>query len=72
MSSPVTASGAGSIAPSEAELMRPILLLDLQLLCFPALCDVLGQFDTVAVSMEPQAGSLLPTGPIVLLGSISG
>jgi anti-sigma-K factor RskA len=34
--------------------------------------DVLGLYDTVAVSLEPQAGSLLPTGPIVLLGSVSG
>jgi len=34
--------------------------------------DVLGRYDTVAVSLEPELGSLLPTGPIVLLGSISG
>ena len=34
--------------------------------------DVLGLFDTVAVSLEPELGSLLPTGPIVLLGSVSG
>jgi len=34
--------------------------------------DVLGLYDTLAVSLEPELGSLLPTGPIVLLGSISG
>ena len=34
--------------------------------------DVLGLYDTVAVSLEPEIGSLLPTGPIVLLGTISG
>jgi len=34
--------------------------------------DILGQYDTVAVSLEPELGSLLPTGPIVLLGSVSG
>ena len=34
--------------------------------------DVLGLYDTVAVSLEPAAGSLLPTGAIVLLGAISG
>jgi anti-sigma-K factor RskA len=34
--------------------------------------EVLGLYDTVAVSLEPEIGSLLPTGPIVLLGSISG
>jgi anti-sigma-K factor RskA len=34
--------------------------------------DVLGLYDAVAVSVEPELGSLLPTGPIVLLGSISG
>ncbi len=34
--------------------------------------EVLGLYDTVAVSLEPELGSLLPTGPIVLLGSVSG
>lgn len=34
--------------------------------------DILGTYDTVAVSLEPELGSLLPTGPIVLLGSTSG
>ena len=34
--------------------------------------DVLGLYDAVAVSVEPDLGSLQPTGPIVLLGSVSG
>lgn len=34
--------------------------------------DVLGLYDTLAVSLEPELGSLLPTGSIVLLGSVSG
>lgn len=34
--------------------------------------DNLGLYDAVAVSLEPELGSLLPTGPIVLLGTISG
>ncbi|MGH2620657.1 MAG: anti-sigma factor [Anaerolineales bacterium] len=34
--------------------------------------DVLGLYDAVAVSVEPALGSLQPTGPIVLLGSVSG
>jgi len=33
--------------------------------------EVLSFYDTLAVSLEPQAGSLLPTGAIVLLGTIS-
>jgi hypothetical protein len=34
--------------------------------------ETVGLYDAVAVSLEPAAGSLLPTGAIVLLGSISG
>jgi len=34
--------------------------------------DILGRYDALAVSVEPEFGSLLPTGPIVLLGAISG
>jgi len=34
--------------------------------------EVLSLYDTLAVSLEPLAGSLLPTGAIVLLGTISG
>jgi len=34
--------------------------------------EALGRYDALAVSVEPAFGSLLPTGPIVLLGTISG
>jgi anti-sigma-K factor RskA len=34
--------------------------------------EALGLYDAVAVSLEPAVGSLLPTGAIVLLGSMSG
>jgi anti-sigma-K factor RskA len=34
--------------------------------------DILGLYDALAVSLEPELGSLLPTGAIVLLGAISG